>query len=130
MEEMEKVLSIVQDLKESARVEAVFGTPETVGEKTIIPIAQVSYGLGIGFGEGEAPTGGECEEGSSGRGGGGGGGVLARPIAVLEVTPEGTRLIPVVDVGKIILAGICIGALCIFFVVRPLIRLFGQREIS
>ena len=128
MEEMEKMLNIVQDLKESARVEAAFGKPETIGEKTIIPIAQVSYGLGLGFGEGKAPAEAEGEEAPTGRGGGGGGGVLTRPIAVLEVTPEDTRLIPVVDAGKIALAGICTGALFILFVMRPLIKLFGQKK--
>lgn len=126
MEEVEKMLNIVQDLKESARVEAVFGKPETIGEKTIIPIAQVSCGLGLGFGEGKASAEAEGEEAPTGRGGGGGGGVSARPIAVLEVTPEETRLIPVIDAGRIIMAGVCTGALFILFVMRPLIKLFGQ----
>jgi len=126
MEEVEKVLNILQDLRESARVEAVFGKPEAIGEKTIIPIAQVGYGFGMGFGEGKAPAEAEGEEAPTG--GGGGGGVSARPIAVLEVTPEETRLIPVVDVGRIIRAGICTGALFILFVVRPLIKLFGRKR--
>lgn len=128
MEEMEKMLKIAQDLKESARVEAAFGKPETIGEKTIIPIAQVTYGLGMGFGEGKAPAEAEGEETPTGRGGGGGGGASARPIAVLEVTAEETSLIPVVDAGKIAMAGVCTGALFILFVMRPLIKLFGQKK--
>jgi uncharacterized spore protein YtfJ len=148
----EKMLNMAQELKESARVEAAFGKPETIGEKTIIPIAQVSYALGMGFGEGEVPAEAEGEEAGTGRGdkrsragvwgsedvgakardrlsgGGGGGRASTRPLGVLEVTTEETKLIPIVDIGRLTMAGVVTGALFILFVIRPLIKLFGQEE--
>jgi uncharacterized spore protein YtfJ len=124
----EKMLNMAQELKESARVEAAFGKPETIGEKTIIPIAQVSYALGMGFGEGEVPAEAEGEAAGTGRGGGGGGRASTRPLGVLEVTTEETKLIPMVDIGRLTMAGVVTGALFILFVMRPLIKLFGQEE--
>lgn len=126
--ELEKLFKSFEDLKEKASVKAVFGEPETIGEKTIIPIARVGCGFGMGFGEGKSPAEEEGEEAPTGRGGGGGGGAWARPVAVLEVTPEETRLIPVVDAGRITLAGICTGALFLLFVARPLVKLLGQKK--
>jgi uncharacterized spore protein YtfJ len=66
-------------------VKSVYGDPVVVGNRTVIPIAQVRYGFGGGAGH---PKGDEAAGG-----GGGGGGVSARPSAALEITPEGTRFI-------------------------------------
>lgn len=65
----------------------VYGEPITIGEKTIIPVAKV----GFGFGGGAAPA--RAGEEPHAREGGGGGGAGAKPIGVLEVTPQGTRFI-------------------------------------
>jgi len=126
--ELEKLFETVESLREKAHVEAVFGKPETIGEKTIIPIAQVGYGFGMGFGEGKAPGEGEGEEAPTGRGGGGGGGVFARPIAFLEVTAEETKLTPIVDSTKLFLAGMAMAAWSIFWISRTLARVFSQRK--
>ena len=126
--ELEKLFETIEGLREKANVEAVFGEPEAIGEKTIIPIAQVGYGFGMGFGEGKAPAEAEGEEAPTGRGAGSGGGVSARPIAVLEVTAEETKLIPIVDSTKIVLAGIAMGAWSIFWISRALARIFGQKK--
>lgn len=126
--ELERVFETIEGLREKANVEAVFGKPETIGEKTIIPIAQVGYGFGMGFGEGKAPAEAEGEEVPTGRGGGGGGGVLAKPIAVLEVTPEETKLTPIVDSTRLFLAGMAMAAWSAFWISRALARIFGQKK--
>ena len=126
--ELERLFKIIEEMREKASVEAVFGPPQVVGEKTIIPIAQVSYGFGLGFGQGTAVSEGEEEAApTTGEGGGGGGGVSAKPVAVLEVTPERTVIRPVIDEGKIAVAGILLSAWAIFWVARTLNRLFGRR---
>jgi len=126
--ELERLFKIIEEMREKASVETVFGPPQVVGEKTIIPIAQVSYGFGLGFGQGTAVSEGEEEAApTTGEGGGGGGGVSAKPVAVLEVTPERTVIRPVIDEGKIAVAGILLSAWAIFWVARTLNRLFGRR---
>jgi uncharacterized spore protein YtfJ len=117
--DLEKMFAALEDLKKVANVSAVFGEPETVGDKTIIPVAQVSYGFGMGFGEGKSPAKDE-EEGPTGegKGVGGGGGASVRPLAVLEITPEETNLTSIVDASRIALAGIALMAWFLFLVSR------------
>ena len=104
------VLDMVKDISDrvgaTATINTVFGEPRILHDRAIIPIACVMGGFGAGGGEGKMP-GGEVQEGS---GGGGGGGFAVRPLAVLEVTDHNTRLIPIIDMTKIILAGLGIMA--------------------
>ena len=111
---------LLDRIKGSAKVEVVYGEPREIGEKTIIPIAVVAYGFGAGAGTGarEKP-GGDGGIGSSARGrGGGGGGIRVQPIGVLEVTPEDTRLVPILDWTRIITTGII--SIGIWMVIRTL----------
>lgn len=98
------VSTIAERLTKAAQVNAVFGEPHVIGSKTIIPIA----GAGIGFGAGAGKCKPEKEDACEGEGGGGGGGGGAKPIAVLEVTERETRVIPIIDMTKVILASICV----------------------
>ncbi len=113
-------------LHEHASVEAVYGQPVESEGKIIIPVASVSYAFGLGIGEGQGP---QLEGGSqpSGSGGGGGGGVQAKPVAVIEITPERTRVESIVDEQLIALAGIVFAAWAVFWVASALIRIFGKR---
>jgi uncharacterized spore protein YtfJ len=97
----------------NASVKNVFGEPVQAGDKTIIPVAQIAYGLGGGYGKGPKkgnPSLQGAEQDNKGEGAGGGGGMAARPKGVYEVTPAGTRFIPVTD-PKQILIGVAIGFL-------------------
>lgn len=121
MSSVDRLFDSFDDLKQSAQVNAVFGQPQTVGEKTIIPIAQVSYGFGLGFGEGTSP------DEDTGTGAGGGGGVSARPIGVLVVTPDGTQVESIVDEGQLALAGMALTAWAVFLIARALVKIFGRK---
>jgi uncharacterized spore protein YtfJ len=77
--------SIGERLAAGASVRNVYGEPVSVGQRTVIPVARVSYSFGAGAGA--KP--GEPEK----SGGGGGGRVSARPCGALEITSEGTRFI-------------------------------------
>jgi uncharacterized spore protein YtfJ len=114
----------LEDLQANASVNAVFGQPVTVGDKVVIPIASVSYGFGMGFGE---ATGQEVHEPNGGVGGGEGGGVSARPLGVVEITPERTRVEPIVNEQALALAGMLLGAWSIFWVSAAVIRIMSGR---
>lgn len=77
-------LALLQSLKESvlgdANVKAIYGDPISAHEKTIIPVAKITYG----FGGAQAPEA-SAKRNTRGEGGGGAGGVRAVPIGVIEV---------------------------------------------
>lgn len=70
--------------------EQVFRDPIRVGDRVVIPAATIAYGGGFGFG-------GAQQEG----GGGGGGWNDGRPVAVIDCSPEGVRVRPVVDFTRV-----------------------------
>ena len=104
MSAQEIISTIAEKLSVVTKVNAVFGEPQVIGSKTIIPIAATGIGFGAGGGKCKPEKEDQCE----GEGGGGGGGGRTRPLAVLEVTEEETRVIPIIDVTRVILASICV----------------------
>ena len=97
--------SFAERVSTSASVRNVYGDPVVVGNRTVIPVAQVGYAFGGG--------------------GGGGGRVFARPSGALEVTPEGTRFIDFVDrprMGAALALGFVLGA--------AVVALSGTRRIE
>ena len=148
MDELKALLEKIGSVGDEINVDAVFGKPETVGDRVLIPVAEIAYGFGAGMGtggpgcccgghdeeaaeccecEGECDDECECEchtEHGEGAGGGGGGGGRARPIAYIEVGPEGTSVEPIMDEQKIALAGMLLGAWAIAWVGMVLVTLF------
>ncbi len=114
------VSSIAERLRASARVEAVYGEERKIGDKTIIPIAVVAYGFGGGSGGGAAPSENGASGVASGGGGGGGGGVRVQPVAVLEVTGDESRILPVIDWTRIITTAITMFGM--WMLIRSLFR--------
>ena len=98
-----------------ATVNTAFGEPRVMEHRALIPVALVVGGFGGVGGEGTMPAGEDGKQ-QQGSGGGGGGGFAVRPLAVLEVTEQQTRIIPILDVTKIILAsmGLVGGVLFMF----------------
>ncbi len=113
----------MEQLQADAAVEAVFGQPVETGDKIVIPIATVSYNFGFGFGEG---TDQKAEKVDRGSGGGGGGGIHARPLGLVEITPEHTRIEPIINEQAMGLAGIAFAAWAVFWAARAVIRIFGS----
>lgn len=136
MEEFSAMVERIAGVADKANVNAVFGEPKEVHGRVLIPVAEVSYGFGMGWGSGstectcegddeacccseeEAAT--EtccCDEeegaGSGGEGGGGGSGARVRPLAYIEVGPEGAKVVPIQDEQKIALMGIAMGMWCV-----------------
>lgn len=130
--EVQNLLDALADLRDKADVNSVFGEPTTIEGRTVIPVARVTYGFGIGVGRGTVPAAADAEEAAQdaaekeGSGAGGGGGVMAHPLAIIEVTPEGTWVKPVIDEQKLALAAGLLGAWVVVWLARTLVRIFGQ----
>jgi uncharacterized spore protein YtfJ len=77
----------------------VFSEPRQVGDTLLITASAWERAGGFGFGNG----GGTDAEGAGGQGSGagGGGGSQGRPVAVIQITPAGVKVIPVIDFTRI-----------------------------
>ena len=106
--QVEELLAQVASLRENAHVRTVFGEPIRHGDRIVIPVARVQGGFGLGFGRGKAPA-------EGGAGGGGGGMFRARPVAVVEITPNEVRVRPVIDTTRIVLAAMLLAAWVAFW---------------
>ena len=113
MSEQEIITSIADRLKAAGDVKVAFGEPQVIEGKTIVPVAAVAYGFGGGRGGGP-----------QGEGHGGGGGLRVKPLGVLEITPESTRFVPVVNATRLAMMGIC-ASVCIVWM---LTRAFRKRK--
>ena len=83
-------------------VKEVFGEPQAVGDRFIVTASVVERVGGFGFGGGFGIERDEAEESRGGGGGGGGGGsAIGRPVAVIDIGPEGVTVRPVVDATRI-----------------------------
>ena len=130
--EVQNLLDALADLRDKADVNSVFGEPTTVEGRTVIPVARVTYGFAMGIGRGTVPAAADADEAAQdaaekeGNGTAGGGGMMAHPLAVIEVTPEGTWVKPVIDEQKLALAAGLLGAWVVVWLARTLVRIFGQ----
>jgi len=95
---------IAELLERSLSIHHVYGEPVHNGDRTIVPVAKIAYGFGAGGGQGpghsrrggEKGAPGTAEEGRpEAQGAGGGGGVRMTPVGALEISPAGTRFIPI-----------------------------------
>lgn len=97
---------------EAAQPSAIFSQPVVHGEYAVITASETIGGLGYGFGGGGGMDNSKsAEEGAeanpsfgSGGGGGGGGSILARPVAVISIGPDGVRVEPIMDPTKVAIA--------------------------
>ena len=81
----------------------VFGVAHESGDRVVITAAALERAGGFGFGSG---GGGEGAEAGSGGGGGGGGSAAGRPVAAIEIAPDGVRVHAIVDTTRIGIAGL------------------------
>jgi len=105
--EQEIVTSIADRLKASGDVKIAFGEPQVIEGKTIVSVASVAYGFGGGTGGGP-----------QGEGHGGGGGLRVKPLGVLEITPDSTRFVPVVNATRLAAMGICASVCMVWMLTR------------
>ncbi len=122
---LNKLFDTIEQVRESAHWRAAFGEPQVVEDKTLIPVAQVSYGFGLVLRSGTGPS----EEGGepAATGEGGGGGASARPLGAIVVTPESVYFEQVRDEGKIALSAFVMVAFCTLQIAKTLRAIFGGK---
>jgi uncharacterized spore protein YtfJ len=92
-----EVLKIIgEQIQGCASGKVAYAEPVSVGDRMVIPVAWVRYDFGGG---GESP-GGNARMANQG-GGGGGGQVSVVPAGIVEITPAGTRFIPIPEARRI-----------------------------
>ena len=154
MEQMKTLLEMMEKLPSEVNVDTAFGEPEKYDDYVLIPVAEITYGYGIGFGTAEecscaesadgccmesaettdedvspdADEGDTSEKQGHGMGGGGGIGARARPIAYIEVGPEGTKVKSIIDEQKVALAGILLSAWAVGWIGLVLKTIFRPRK--
>lgn len=117
---LEELLDRFKQVAERAGVRAVYGDPVHAHGRTFVPVARVTYGFGIGGGRRQRheQEEGQEEEREQDEGGGGGAGLAARPVAVVEIRDDRTRVIPVWDGNRLVLAGLLFLAWTVFWLSR------------
>lgn len=81
----ENVESLLKSMDGYLNSKTVVGDPITVGENILLPLSEISFGVGAGdFGSSDKNS----------KGGGGMGGKIT-PAAILVVSPNGTKLVSV-----------------------------------
>lgn len=92
MEDVEKLIkTTLGEVEKVLNTKTVVGEPITVEGTTLIPLISVGFGFGAGGGSGKAET----KQAGEGAGGGSGGGAGVKPIAVIIIDKDGTRIEPI-----------------------------------
>ena len=147
--EDDRLEQLLREFGDKATVRTVFGEPVRVGEVTVVPVAQVRWRAGRGrwigprLGRGGPPptepaeplTGEEGGAPSMRRrrpwGAGGTGGQLeVRPLAVLEIGPNGTRVRSIVDTTTWLLGMFALIGWNVFWITRTIRAILGRRRRS
>ena len=114
--DMVQVRELISQFQVGARVSTAIGEPVTVGERVIIPVAEVAYGGGGGGGGGQL-----TQDQTAGSGGGGGGGVHVRPLGCWVIGPDEELWVPALDVNRIIIVGSAVFSL-LLLTIRAIVK--------
>lgn len=89
----ESMSAIFDKLENFLKTKTVVGEPIKIGDVTLVPFINMSFGLGLGVGNGTD------EKGMGGEGGGGGTGARISPTAVLVISGDKVELLPIKKSG-------------------------------
>lgn len=124
---LDRLFDSIEKTRDAAHWQVAFGEPQKVEDKTIIPVARVTYGFGLGFGSGTGPSEEGGEPPTEGEGGGAGGGASTKPMGAIIVTPESVYFEETEDANTIAIAGLLTGFLIIYQIAKTLRAIFGRR---
>ncbi len=92
MEDVEKMIkTTLGEIEKVLDAKTVVGEPITIEGTTLIPLLSVGFGFAAGSGSGK----GESKQATEGGGGGTGGGAGVKPIAIIVIDKDGTRIEPI-----------------------------------
>lgn len=89
----ESINNIFDKLENFLKTKTVVGEPMQIGDVTIVPFIDISFGLGTGGGSGVE------EKGNQGSGGGAGSGGKISPTAILVIKGDKIELLPIKKAG-------------------------------
>ena len=89
----ENINNIFEKLESFLKTKTVVGEPMKIGDVTIVPFIDISFGLGTGGGSGIE------EKGNQGSGGGAGSGGKISPTAILVIKGDQVELLPIKKAG-------------------------------
>src|SRR5690242_20220618 len=110
------VRNLMDQFAQEGRADVAFGSPHVIGARTLIPVARITYAFGGGSGD------------STRQKASAAGGLAVRPFAVIEVTQDKVRVVPIVDVHTVIgrILGFAVATTLIgAFLRRPRVRQAG-----
>ena len=91
----ENINNIFEKLESFLKTKTVVGEPMKIGDVTIVPFIDISFGLGTGGGSGIE------EKGNQGSGGGAGSGGKISPTAILVIKGDQVELLPIKKAGRL-----------------------------
>ncbi len=118
---MEEMVRQITRIPDEVGAHACFGAPIEREGRVVIPVARVNFGYGLGFGRGAGSkrvpgrNGDATDDGGEGEGGGGGGSGGASPVAVINITPDGVEIEPIIDRTRIALGVFTMIAWAVFW---------------
>lgn len=121
---LEKMFTAIDDLGQVASANAILGEPQTLEDKTLIPVAAVSKGFALSF-EQQAPD--PTADSSVEHDDSIGGLAASRPVAVIELSDDNIVVRPITDETKVGLAGIVLFAWIVFWIGATIRSVFGKK---
>jgi uncharacterized spore protein YtfJ len=113
------------DMQTKVGARTVYGEPIEIDGRKVIPVASVQYGFGMGGGLGP-----KQDESDPPGGGGGGGGMRVRPVALIEVADGKVKVEPIVDVSRLAMMAMFVGAWSVFWIAYTIRALAAARRKS
>ena len=117
----EVMRDVSKQIEHNANVKAVFGDPIKFDNRTLIPVANIMVmgGGGVGpKGKGNPPVGGGLR-------------MESKPVGYIEITENGAKFVPTVDMSKLALKGIFSGVFAVgMFGLASLVRAFKKDKKS
>lgn len=111
------------DMQTKVGARTVYGDPIEIDGRKVIPVASVQYGFGMGGGMGP-----KRDEGEAPGGGGGGGGLRVRPVALIEVADGKVKVEPIVDVSRLGMMAMFVGAWAVFWIAYTIRAVAARRQ--
>ncbi len=115
----ELIQKIIDQVQKSANIKAILGDPIKQNNLTVIPVAALSVRGGGGGGikpqkePGKEP---EPQQGGMGLGVS----ISIKPIGYIRIVGEQAEFVPIVDRTKIVMSGLIVGGLALFFLGKML----------
>ena len=132
---LNRLFELIENAREEANWRKAFGEPETIDGRTIIPVAQVTFGYGLGFGSAEGPFEAEQETPQpdeqappdTAEGGGGGAGGQVKPLGAIVVTPDSVEFKESVDSTRVALGAFLMIAWSVYQLTKTLRTVFDNK---